>query len=139
MKRVLSAHQKLLDYNYLVEHLDEHDNKNHYGCLDYNKPCSEKSIVDINNLLIAIIDKSKMIIGEQSVSKLCRLHNIYLKDKNQITIKNDICVTLNKFIENLVTKGGNIIKIMLHNLSHEINKETLELIFSDSNHSFFYC
>ncbi len=134
MERVSFDYQNLLDYNYLMDRVVEDDNNKLT-----DQPCSENTIFEVESLLMSIIDKSKKIMGEQSVSILCRNSNIVFTNQNQIVMNQNICETLNNFVENLIMKGGNIIKIMLHNLSHEINREVLEPVFSESNHPIFYC
>ena len=138
MEHSFNNAQILSEYNYLidsltVEEITKEDTK-------HSKPISKsKTISMANELLTSIIDKSKRIMSERDVIRLCRKHEIYLEKGGNIVVKNNVFETLNNFIDNLTAKGGNIIKIMLHNIAHNEDLSPLVPIFNTQNRTIFVC
>jgi len=93
----------------------------------------------IENLLIKIVKKSRGLMGANMVNNICKIQEITINEDDSIAIKGDTYNTLNNFIENLIEKGGNIIKIMFHNFSHEKDMIALQSILNTSNRVLFNC
>ncbi len=140
MKSLLPEHLNLLDNNSLTDNLTKDE-----GCFDKAAAAaltdfSKGSLIPATeNLFVEIIAKAKGLIGDIGIEKLCRSHGIKINGDDGVTIRADIYETLNNFIDNLIQKGGNIIKIMLHNISHDIDLTSLETVFNKSNRNLFIC
>ncbi len=138
MEDPLRSMQTLSEYNYLIdsitwEGITEKEEKN-------AKPVSKsRTISTANELLTSIIDKSKRIMGEQYVNSLCLKHDIYMEKGGSIVVRNNLFETMNNFIDNLTAKGGNITKIMLHNIAHNKDLSPLVPIFNAENRTIFVC
>jgi len=131
--------QMLSEYNYLMDSLtceditEEEDKKK-------EKPVSTNIAISMaNELLASIIDKSKKIMDERDVDRLCRKHDIYMEKGGNIVVKNNVFETMNNFIDNLTSKGDNITKIMLHNIAHKNDLTPLVPIFNAENRTIFVC
>ena len=141
MANLINGYKILTDYNYPFDIFFKGKEAHYVTIKDYNVHCidTELPAIKTKELLKSIILKASNIMGEENIEKLCKVHDITLENDYEITTKDNIFEALNNFIESLVKKGGNITKIMLHNLSHELDLTLLETFFNNSNRSIFLC
>lgn len=66
-----------------------------------------------------IVDRSKRIIDEIKAEKVYKASGIEIDINGNISINKPAEETLNCLVKNLISEGGVIAKIMLHNLSKE--------------------
>lgn len=141
MSNLINGYKILTDYNYpfgiFFEEKEDYYGTTKNGNVHHIEP--DLPTIKTKELLKSIILKARKLLGKQNIEKLCKIHDIRLEKNHEITTKNNIFETLNNFIESLVNKGGNIIKIMLHNLSHELDLTLLNTVFNNSNRSIFLC
>lgn len=76
-------------------------------------------MITTEDITKTIIDRIRGIVDKKRAEKVYKDSGIEIDANGKISISKNAEETLESLVKNLITEGGAIVKIMLHNLSHE--------------------
>ncbi len=99
--------------------------------------CNKHLKIQIREFITLIINRSLLLTGDKETENLCRNSTIKTRNFNNYTRNNSLLIDLNRLLSIIINGESEILKIMLNNLTSEIDIQHLFPLLTKTNRSFF--